>query len=292
MRILISGSSGLIGRALTTHLRDAHHEVLRLVRRSARHDDEVSVADLSPAHLEDVDAIINLAGEPVAQRWTARTRESILASRVDRTRTLVDLLAQTSARPKTLLNASAVGWYGDGGDKILSEDSPSGSGFLAQVCREWEAEAMRAEDHGVRVATMRFGVVLAREGGAIAKMLLPFQMGFGGKLGDGKQWMSWISLDDVVGGTLWLLEHPELKGPINFTAPHPEPNSAFTAALGKALKRPTLLPAPAFGLRWVLGEMAEEMLLKGQRVEPGRLLQSGYPFRHANLDAALAATLG
>lgn len=293
MRILISGPDGLIGRALRRTLEPAGHEIVGLSRRARRPDDPT----WSPAEgeikgdLSGFDAVIHLAGESVAGgRWTAAKKKRIRSSRVQGTDLLARALAGAAQKPRVLLSASAIGFYGDRGDETLSEKSPGGTGFLAEVAGEWEAATRPAEDAGIRVAHMRIGLVLAPGGGALGVMLPVFRLGGGGRLGPGTQWMSWISIADVVGGIRHLIEHDEIRGPVNFTAPAPVTNSAFTRALARAVHRPALLPAPAFALRLALGsEKAEEMLLASTRVVPEVLASTGYAFQAPELTSALAA---
>jgi uncharacterized protein (TIGR01777 family) len=238
-----------------------------------------------------VDTVFHLAGEPVAEgRWTAAKRQRIESSRVLGTRHLVSTLAQLSPRPAVLVCASAIGYYGERGDELLEESAEPGTGFLAQVCRGWEAEALRAEQHGVRVVLARLGLVLAPRGGALARMLLPFRLGVGGKLGSGRQWMSWVQLADVMGLLLHAATRPELRGPLNVVSPAPVTNAEFTRALGRALGRPTLLTVPRFALSVALGEVSE-VLLESQRVVPRVALETGYEFVYPELGAALRECL-
>lgn len=296
MKIVIAGASGLIGSALVRVLRTAGHEVHRLVRHAAAlAPDEITwnpaAGELDAHALDGTDAIINLAGENIGRRWTPARRERILRSRVDATRTLVGAIAAATPRPAVLLNASAAGFYGDRGDEVLTEASAIGRGFLPEVCLAWETHAQAAASFGVRTALLRFGMVLAPDGGALPKMLPLFRAGLGGRLGDGQQWMSWISIDDVVGVTRHVLAEARCAGPINVVAPVPVRNADFTAELGRALRRPTLLPAPAWALRLAFDGMADEALLASTRVLPQRLMETGYVFRHSTLDAALRAVL-
>ena len=296
MKIVVAGAAGLVGTALVPALRAAGHDVRRLVRRAASAPDEIAwdpaTGSLDPAQLSGVDAVINLAGENVgAGRWTARRREEILRSRVAATRTLVAAIKTAARPPGVLLNASAVGFYGDRGDECLDESSAIGGGFLPEVCLAWETHAQVAAAAGVRVAVLRFGVVLAGRGGALAKMLPLFRLGLGGRLGSGQQWMSWVSLDDAVGAILHALHEPRCTGPINIVAPEPVTNAVFTAALGRALRRPAVLPAPAWALRLALGAMADGALLASTRAEPAQLRTTRFVFRHATITEALAAAI-
>jgi uncharacterized protein (TIGR01777 family) len=242
------------------------------------------------AGLEGVDAVVHLAGESVGQRWTEAAKQRIVRSRVKGTRALAGALAGLARKPRVLVCASAVGIYGDRAERV-DEESATGSGFLADVAREWEAAAQPAAAAGIRVVNLRLGIVLSAEGGALARMLPPFRLGVGGRLGSGEQWMSWVSLEDVVGAIRFAMEREEARGPVNVVSPNPVTNAGFTAALGRALGRPTLLPVPGAALRLLFGQMADEALLGGQRVQPSRLLALGYRFRHPELDGALAAAL-
>ena len=298
MKIIIAGSSGAVGSALVPALRAAGHEVRRLVRHPPQSIEEIAwhpaAGEIDAAAVERfaVDAVINLAGENVgAGRWTAARRERILRSRVDTTRTLVAVVGQLTRRPAVFLNASAVGIYGDRGDELLSESSGIGSGFLPGVCLAWETHAEGVARLGVRTVLLRFGVVLTREGGALAKMLPLFRRGFGGCLGSGHQWMSWVGIEDVVGVMGRALEDPRLSGPVNVVAPAAVTNAEFTATLARVLQRPALLPAPAWALRLVFGRMADEALLASTRAVPKTLNATGYVFRHASLERALRAVI-
>ena len=236
--------------------------------------------------------MVNLAGESIAAgRWTTAKKQRIHDSRVEATRTVAAVLAKRGAS-RTLINASAIGFYGDRGDQRLDESSPRGHrDFLSQVCQDWEEATQTASDAGVRVVLTRFGVILSKQGGALKKMLLPFRLGLGGKIGSGTQYMSWIALDDVVGGILHCLTNASLRGPVNFVAPTPVTNLQYTKTLGHVLRRPTLFPMPAAAARLAFGQMADELLLSGQRVEPARLISSGYIFRYPTLDEALRHVL-
>lgn len=299
MDVVVTGSSGLIGSALVPALAEAGHWVVRLVRSGGapggsdtlRWDPEAGTIDA--AGLEGVGGVVHLAGEGIGnRRWTEAHKARIRDSRVLGTRLLAETLAKSGRPPAVLVSASAVGIYGDRGDETLTEDSPPGHGFLAEVAREWEAATAPAEKAGIRVSHLRSGIVLSAKGGALQKMLTPFRLGIGGRLGSGRQWMSWISIDDEVGAILHLLGEGAPAGPVNSTAPNTVTNAEFTEALGKALHRPTALPVPRAGLRLLLGgEMAEELLLGGQRVLPTRLLGSGYAFRAPELGTALELVL-
>lgn len=296
MRILVSGSTGLIGSALVPALRSAGHDVSRLVRSESTKEDEIfwkpSAGQIDGESLAGFDAVVHLAGENIGSgRWSEERKRRIRDSRVEGTRLLSEALAELQTPPGLLVSASAVGFYGDRGDEVLDEDSPPGTGFLADVCREWEAAADAARERGVRVVHTRFGVVLSREGGALAKMLMPFKLGLGGRVGSGKQYWSWVALDDLIGAVQHTIAHEELSGPVNVTAPNPVTNREFTKALGRVLGRPTVFPLPAAVARLALGEMADEMLLASTRAVPKRLSASGYRFQHAELEAALRHAL-
>jgi uncharacterized protein len=238
------------------------------------------------------DAVVNLSGASIADgRWSAARKALLRSSRLDTTRTLVAALAKMNARPSVLVSASAIGFYGNRGDEVLTEESTIGSDFLATLAKDWEAEALKAEALGIRVVLARFGIILARHGGALPKMMLPFKFGAGGKIGSGRQWMSWITLEDTVEILRFALENAAVRGPVNVVAPNAAQNTEFTKALAKAMHRPALFPAPAFALRLALGEMADALLLSSQRVAPQKLQQLGYPFLHADLPTALSAVL-
>ena len=293
MNVVIAGASGFIGEAVVRALRDQEHEVLRLVRRGAERSDEAAWApakgQLDPRVVSGVDAVINLAGENIAGgRWSKARRTRLLQSRVEATATLVGAMARAAAKPRVLLNASAVGFYGDRGDEVLTEASAAGDGFLTEVCRAWETEAAKATALGVRTVFLRFGTVLDRDGGALARMLPLFRLGLGGRLGGGRQWMSWVHRDDVVRVIEHALHDERLAGVVNVVSPEPVRNADFTAALGRALRRPTPLPAPAFALHAAFGALADEALLGSTRARPVRLEEHGYRFRFPTLDAALA----
>lgn len=297
MNVLVTGSSGLVGSALVRRLTGDGHSVTRLVR-SRRGTGEAQVAwdpeagAIDAASLEGLDAVVHLAGESIAAgRWTAARKTRILDSRVKGTRLLAETLAGLRDRPKVLVSASAVGYYGDRGEEPLREESASGSGFLADVCRQWEAAAAPAAQAGIRVVHARFGVILSAAGGALPRLLPPFRLGLGGRLGSGRQFMSWIALDDAVGAICHALTHDDLQGPVNTASPTPVRNDEFTKALGRVLRRPTLFPLPAFAARLAFGQMADELLLASQRVEPAKLLASGYQFAFLDLEGALRRLL-
>lgn len=293
MKITISGASGLIGRRLLKSLAGNGNSLQVLSRHAGTNmPGGIKVYPWDPAKgeppadsLRDTDAVIHLAGEPVAQRWSEETKRRIRESRVEGTRNLVQAMAKLRQPPSTLICSSAIGYYGSRGDEVLTESSSAGAGFLPEVCVAWEKEAMAAEALGMRVVRVRTGIVLDRRGGALKKMLPPFQMGVGGKIGSGRQWMSWIHLEDLVGMIRFALENP-VKGAVNGVAPYPVTNGDFTKALAAAVHRPALFPVPAFGLKLLFGEMAE-MLLASQRVQPAAAEAAGYRFRFPQLEGAL-----
>jgi uncharacterized protein len=296
LKVAVSGASGFIGTSLVAYLQSAGHDVVRLVRRPAAGHDEIewnpAAGHLDPAQLEGVDAVVNLAGASIASVWTAARRQAILASRVQATQTLAAAIAGLPSPPKVLISASAVGAYGSRGSEDISETSALGDGFLAHVCREWEAAALPAGEAGVRVVNPRFGLVMSTVGGSLAKMLPAFRAGLGGRLGDGRQWWSWVSLDDLLGALEWLLHDEQLSGPVNITAPYPLTNAEFTKALARVLRRPAALAAPRGVLTGLLRGMADEMLLASQRVLPSRLSTQGFRFIHPTLEPALRFELG
>ena len=295
LRIAVTGASGFVGRALATDLRTAGHTAIALVRRGAGAPDtaawDPATGDLDERALGAVDAVVHLAGENVAGgRWSAARKRAIAASRGPATERLCRRLAALARPPRVIVAASAIGIYGDRGDEVLDEASADGQGFLAEVARAWEAGPRPAADAGIRVVNLRIGLVLDRDGGALARMRLPFRLGLGGRLGSGRQWMSWITRADLVRAIGFAIAEGSLRGPVLATSPQPVDNRAFTAALGRALHRPTVLPVPAFVLRLALGEMAT-MLLASQRCAPRRLLDAGFAFAHPTLDEALGAAL-
>jgi uncharacterized protein (TIGR01777 family) len=299
MRVLVSGSTGLLGSALVPALRAARHHVVRLIRPgpgapplppdTRAWDPARGVLD--PADLEDLDAVVHLGGENVAGWWTAAKKRRIRESRVQTTALLAEALARVATPPRVLVCASAVGYYGDRGAEILTEASPPGTGFLAEVCRAWEAAAAPAAARGLRVVHTRFGIVLSAAGGPLAAMLGPFRLGLGGRIGGGAQFVSWVALDDAVAAIAAALERESLAGPVNVVAPTPVTNAELTATLGRVLGRPAVLAMPAAPLRLLLGEMATEMLLVSQRAVPGRLSSVGFAFRYPTLEPALRAAL-
>ena len=297
--VVITGATGMVGTALERSLRQDGVRVVRLVRSRSEVGPDArfwapSDRILDPAHLADADAVVHLAGMNIGdKRWTDEVKRQVKASRVDGTRLLAKTLAgMTQGRPATLISASAVGYYGDTGDRVVDERAPLGSGFLADVCQAWEAELEPAREAGVRVAVARLGVVLDKQGGVLAKMLIPFKLGVGGAIGSGKQGLPWVSLHDVVRALRFLLVHPELRGPFNVVGPETLDNAGFTRTLGAYLRRPTILPLPGFMARAGLGgEMANELLLHGQRVRPAALEAAGFTFEDPDLRTALERAL-
>jgi len=297
MRVLITGASGLVGGALSAALRAEGHSAGAFVR-SGKPTSSGDVAwnpntvDIDLNAAESADAIVNLAGASIGGgRWTAERKALLRSSRVNLTESLVRGLNALKSKPKLLVSASAIGYYGDRGDETLTESSAPGDDFLAQLSRDWEAAAMQAETLGIRTVIVRFGIVLSAQGGALPRMLTPFKMGVGGKLGSGRQWMSWISLDDTVSAIRHAIVTPSMRGPVNVVAPNPARNSDFTRALARQLHRPALFPAPSFMLRLMLGEMADALLLGSQRVSPTKLAETNFVFRFPALDAALQHAL-
>ena len=302
MKILVTGSTGLVGTALTRELQRAGHTVCRLVRPgtspqalgSAKGFDvnwNPVTGELGGAAV-GADAVVNLAGASIADgRWTPQRKELLRTSRTDTTRALVAALAKMAARPRVLVSASATGYYGNRSDEVLTEDSRPGTDFLSEIAKDWEAEAVKAEALGIRAVRARFGVILAKHGGALPQMMRPFQFGVGGRIGTGRQWMSWISLDDTVAILRLALENEHIRGPINVVSPQPVTNAEFTEVLATTLHRPALFPAPAFVLRLILGEMADALLLSSQRVFPAQLQKFNYVFLQPDLRAALVALL-
>jgi len=303
MKILITGSSGFIGTALTQELLGAGHMVCRLIRPCAKTGVARNAQGLdvnwNPATGElggaavGADAVVNLGGASIAEgRWTPQRKQLLRTSRTETTRALVAALAKMATRPPVLISASATGYYGNRGDETLTEASEPGNDFLSGIAKDWEAEASKAEVLGIRVIRARFGVVLAKQGGALPQIMRPFQFGVGGKIGSGRQWMSWITLDDTIAILRLMLKNEHIRGPLNVVSLQPVTNAEFTKTLAAALHRPALFPAPAFALRLLLGEMADALLLSSQRVLPSQLQKLGYAFQHPDLRAALTALLG
>jgi uncharacterized protein len=297
-RVLVSGASGPIGKALLPTLRANGAHITRLVRNNAppTYSDEQTIVwhpeqPLAADALSGFDAVIHLAGETIVGRWTESKKTKIRDSRVIGTGNLAQSLAQAKHRPQIFLCSSAIGYYGNRGDEALTEESAPGGGFLAEVCQEWEAATHPAAEAGIRTVAIRTGVVLSREGGALAKMLPAFKMGVGGKIGDGRQWMSWIDVQDLVGAIHHILKSDLLYGPVNMVAPRPVTNAEFTQTLASVLSRPAVFPMPAFAVKLLFGEMGDTVLLGSQRVEPTQLVSSGYPFRFRDLRASLQNTL-
>jgi len=294
--VAVTGATGLIGSALVARLRERGHAVRRLVRstRDAQPGDiqwDPMAAALDPRVLEGCDAIVNLAGAPIAERWTSERKRDILESRMRGTSLVVKAVAAMAVKPKVMLSGSAVGYYGDRGDETLDEQSSPGTDFLSQVARDWENAAAPIASAEVRLVLLRTGVVLSSRGGALAKMLLPFRLGFGGPMGNGRQWMSWISLDDHVRAMEHALFTDALNGPANLVAPNPVPNAEFAATLGKVLSRPAVIPVPRFALELAFGEMANATILASQRALPRALVDSGFAFAHGTIEAALRASI-
>ena len=296
MKILISGASGLIGTNLIPTLIAKGNQVYKLVRRTPGGIDEIQwnpeENTIEDDKLEGFDAVIHLAGDNVgSENWSDEKKRKIRESRVNGTRTLVDALKRCIVPPKHFISASATGFYGDRGSEIVNEESAAGKGFLPEVCQEWESEALKAENFGARVVLMRTGIVLAKDGGALAKMLTPFKFAVGGVVGSGKQYMSWIALDDEIKAIHFVLEHENIRGAINLTAPNAVTNAEFTHALGSVINRPTILPIPEFAIKMLFGEMGETLLLEGVRVHPQKLLDAGFKFEYADLESALKHVL-
>ena len=297
MKVIVSGASGLVGKALCARLAEREHQVLRLVRRASISADEIQwhpdQGRLNGRQLMGVDAACHLAGENIAAgRWNAARKERIEESRVEGTHLLAETLANADQGPRVLVSASAIGFYGDRGDEWLDEEAAQGSGFLPDVCNAWEQAANPAREAGIRVVHPRIGVVLSAEGGALARMLLPFKLGLGGPIGNGRNWTSWITLDDLVEMIIFAIEDDRLEGPVNAVAPHPERFKDFARILGRVLSRPAFLPLPAFVAKLALGEMAEALLMASARVRAGRLSSAGFSFKHESLETALRHVLG
>lgn len=300
--LLVTGASGFVGRTLCSSAAENGHSVVAL----SRTPDTATVllpyvskleawrpdTELVPSSaLSDIGAVVHLAGETIGEKWNPDKKQRIRESRVNSTKRLVESLSKIEPKPKVLVCASAIGFYGESGDEEFTEDSPSGNDFLAEVCQDWELEAQKAETLGIRVVRVRFGHVLGKDGGLLGKMLPPFHMGIGGRLGSGNQWMSWIHTDDVTGIILYAIENQNVNGALNATSPLPVRNIEFTKTLGRVIRRPTLFPVPTFALKLRYGEFTDFMLMS-QRVLPEKTLSMGYEFRYADLDSALQASLG
>ena len=297
LSILVSGAGGMIGDATVRGFSRRGYRVARIVRRTAESVREVSwepeKGNIQPDDLEEYDAVVHLAGAGIAQRrWTHARKELILNSRVRGTKLLCETLAKLSHPPRVMVCASAIGFYGSRGDETLDETATPGDGFLADVCRQWEAAARPALDAGIRIVFARFGIVLSPSGGALKKMLLPFRLGLGGKIADGRQYWSWVSLEDAVGAINHAIEVESLSGAVNVVAPEPATNAEFSRTLARVLRRPALLPMPAVAAQLMLGEMAEELLLSSAKVAPRQLVESGYQFAHPTLETCLRSLLG
>jgi uncharacterized protein len=294
MKIAVSGASGLIGSALVPALRASGHEVVRLVRREPERADELAwdpaAGTIDAEGMRGVQGVVNLSGATIGRRWTDKRKREILDSRVSSTDLLARTVARLEPRPSVFLSAGGAGIYGDRGDEILSEESVLGTGFLAEVGHAWEAAAEPARAAGIRVVNFRQGIVLSRDGGALERLLTPFKLGVGGPIGSGRQWWSWVSLDDLVAAYDFALER-ELSGPVNLMSPTPVTNRQFVKALGRGLHRPTVFPVPAFVVKTVFGEMGEAALLDGQRALPSRLLAGGFTFTYPEIDSALEHAL-
>ena len=297
-RVLASGVSGPIGTALLPALRAAGAQITRLVRPTSRRSsqDEATIAwdpeqPISASSVSGFDAVIHLAGDSIVGRWTPEKKKSIRDSRVTGTNNLAQALAQANLKPAVFVCSSAIGYYGNRGDEVLTEESQPGQGFLPDVCREWEQATRTAADAGIRTVQIRTGVVLSPKGGALAEMIIPFKIGVGGRIGSGKQWMSWIDVDDMVGGILHVLNTEGIRGPVNFVAPNPVTNREYTKTLASVLSRPAIFPLPALMVRLAFGEMGETVLLGSQRVQPSQLVSSGYSFHFKSLQPSLKNAL-
>lgn len=294
--ILVTGASGLIGSRLTQALEAVGHTVLKAVRRQVQNDREVRWVperhEIDAARLEGIDAVVHLAGANIAgQRWSDSYKQEIRESRVKGTRLIAETLAKLSNKPRVFVCASAIGYYGDRGDETLTEQAPPGTGFLPEVCVAWENACQPARDAGLRTVNTRIGVVLSKEGGALKSMLLPFKLGLGGVVGSGRQYFSWMALDDIVGALQFALQNESLSGPVNLVAPQPVTNRVYTKTLGDVLGRPTVFPLPAFAARIALGEMADELLLASTRVLPAKLTEAGFKHAYPDLEGALRHVL-
>jgi uncharacterized protein (TIGR01777 family) len=293
-RILVSGVSGPIGTALLPSLRSGGSSIVRLVRGPAQGEDQISwdpSVPLSPSVVSGFDAVIHLAGETIFGRWTNAKKEKIRDSRVVGTFNLSSALAAAAEKPRVFIAGSAIGYYGNRGDETLNEDSAPGKGFLADVCQDWEEATTPAVQADIRTVHIRTGVVLSPKGGALGAMVTPFKFGLGGRIGSGQQWQSWIDVQDMVGAIHHILKNDLIQGAVNMVAPHPVRNLEFVKTLASVLSRPAIFPLPEFAVKLAFGEMGEEVLLAGQKVEPGKLISSGYPFRYRELRASLEGLL-
>jgi uncharacterized protein (TIGR01777 family) len=293
-RVLVSGVSGPIGAALLPSLETRGYDIVRLTRGPANGNGQVSwdpVKPISPEAVAGFDVVIHLAGESIVGRWSVAKKDKIRDSRVLGTRNLAVALAQAKVKPQVFLCSSAIGYYGNRGDELLRENSPAGAGFLADVCRDWEAATQPSIKAGIRTVQIRTGVVLSSKGGALGKMLTPFKLGAGGRIGNGHQWMSWIDIEDMIGAIHHILKTDLLQGPVNMVAPKPVTNAEFTRTLASVLSRPAIFPMPEFAVKAAFGEMGETVLLGSQRVEPAQLVSTGYPFRFRELRESLKNVL-
>lgn len=291
MKILITGATGLIGTRMQETLREAGHELLLASRKAPKNDSyvqwDINNGFAEPEKLEGIDAVVHLAGENLNGRWTDAKKKAIRDSRVLGTRNVVDAISDLKQRPRVLVSSSAIGFYGDRGDDLMTETSSPGKGFLPEVCREWEAEARRAEDAGIRTVLLRAGIVLSKDGGALGTMLTPFKFGLGGVVGGGNQWMSWISLDDHVAVIKYALENETVRGAVNSVSPNPATNEQFVKTLGEVISRPTIIPVPEFAVHLAFGEMGDTLLLDSIRAVPKRLEGAGFEFKFPDLKKAL-----